>query len=134
MNDIGNLNPTRRIPDDMSTSLPSSQLSEFHLPDNNTIKKLIISMSSKTCSLDPMPTQVVKKHVHLPITVIGQIVRSPLSSGTFPILLRISHVKTKLKQHDLDKNLFSSYRPVSNIAFLSKVMEKIVANQMHTYL
>jgi len=43
-------------------------------------------------------------------------------------------LKPKSKQQDLSKDLLSSYRPISNIAFLGKIIEKIVASQVHAYL
>eukprot|EP00116_Pleurobrachia_bachei_P015079 sb/3475341/ len=33
-----------------------------------------------------------------------------------------------------DTDLFSNYRPVSNISFVSKVLEKVVLNQLNSYL
>jgi len=118
MKDIEELNPIG--PDDESNNLQTSQLSEFHLRDDNTIKDLIVSMSSETCSLDTTPTEVVKKHIELLTPVIGSIARSSLSNGTFLSQLKTCHVKPKLKKNDLDKNQLSNYRPVSNILFLVK--------------
>ena len=118
----------------MSSILPLTELSEFNLPDNNATEKVIRSMSSKTCSLDPIPTHVVKNHLNLLLPAIQTIIISSLSSGTFPAQLKISQVKPKLKKNDLDKNLYSNYRPIANIAFISKVIEKIVASQVHAYL
>ena len=118
----------------MSAILPLTQLTEFNLPDNKAIEKVIRSMPSKTCSLDPIPTHVVKNHLNLLLPAIQSIITSSLSSGTFPSQLKISQVKPKLKKNDLDKNLYSNYRPIANIAFVSKVIEKIVASQVHAYL
>ena len=118
----------------MSAILPLTQLSEFNLPDNNATEKVSRSMPSKTCSLDPIPTHVVKNHLNLLLPAIQSIIISSLSSGTLPTQLKISQVKPKLKKNDLDKNLYSNYRPIANIAFVSKVIEKIVASQVHTHL
>lgn len=112
----------------------ASEFKEFHLPGNKVIQDIITSMPAKTCSLDPIPTHVVKNHLELLTPVIGNIIRSSLSVGLFPNQLKISHVGPRLKKYDLDREQFPSFRPVANIAFLSKVLEKIVTHQAHGYL
>ena len=103
-NEIEKLHPASQTKDTMSAILPLTQLSEFNLPDNNATEKVIRSMPSKTCSLDPIPTHVVKNHLNLLLPAIQSIIISSLSSGTFPSQLKISQVKPKLKKNDLDKN------------------------------
>ena len=39
-----------------------------------------------------------------------------------------------LKKHDLDPDDVKSYRPISNLTFISKVIERIVASQLTGYL
>ena len=39
-----------------------------------------------------------------------------------------------LKKTDLDPNILKNFRPVSNLSFISKPLEKIVANQLDNYL
>ena len=58
----------------MPSILPLSQLSEFNLPDNNATEKVIRSMSSKTCSLDPIPAHVIKNHLNLLLPAIQTII------------------------------------------------------------
>ena len=39
-----------------------------------------------------------------------------------------------LKKQNLDDQNFNNFRPVSNLAFISKVMEKIVASKVSQYV
>ena len=39
-----------------------------------------------------------------------------------------------IKKSSLDLNNFANYRPVSNVPFLSKVIERIVVSQIDCYL
>ena len=39
-----------------------------------------------------------------------------------------------LKKHNLDANILKNYRPVSNLPFLSKPLEKVVLNQLNCHL
>ena len=62
------------------------------------------------------------------------IVRQSISNGIFPTLLKTSLVRPKLKKPDLKPDLLANYRPIANIPFLSKVLEKSAAIQVHNYL
>jgi len=43
-------------------------------------------------------------------------------------------VKTLLKKSNLDKTILSNYRPISNLHFIGKIIEKVVFNQMNKFL
>ena len=62
------------------------------------------------------------------------IVNESLSSGIFPTLLKHSIVKPIIKDEKKDKNSYKNYRPVSNLSFLSKIIEKSVQKQLSFHL
>jgi len=68
------------------------------------------------------------------VPIITEIVQRSYSTSIFPTALKMSQIRPKLKKKDLDSDSFSSYRPLANIQFLSKVIEKSVAIQVHDYL
>ena len=43
-------------------------------------------------------------------------------------------LKPLLKKSNLDPNVLNNYRPVSNLQFLSKILEKLVFNQVNDFL
>ena len=45
-----------------------------------------------------------------------------------------AHVTPILKKSSLDKEIFKNYRPVSNLNFISKILERVVAVQLQTHL
>ena len=45
-----------------------------------------------------------------------------------------AHVTPLLKKSSLDKEVFKNYRPVSNLNFISKILESVVAIQLQTHL
>ena len=93
-----------------------------------------MSASKSTCSLDPIPTILLKSVLPDLLNVITKITNESLSSGIFPCELKTALVKPVLKKASLDCNVFKNYRPVSNIPFLSKVIEKAVSQRLITYL
>ena len=44
------------------------------------------------------------------------------------------HVKPPLKKPPLDKNILKSSRPVSNLSFVNKLIEKVVVKQLDDHL
>ena len=50
--------------------------------------------------------------------------------GIFPDSFKTSIIKPLLKSSDLDSNSLKSYRPVSNLSFISKVLETTVKCQL----
>ena len=62
-------------------------------------------------------------HAHFPHLV--DIVNSSFSEGYFIERLKTAFVAPLLKKGNLDVNIMKNYRPVSNIQFTSKVLEKI---------
>jgi len=52
------------------------------------------------------------------------IKKSNLSLGVFQISMKAAVVKGLIKTHTLDCNILNKYRPVSNLIFVSKTIEK----------
>ena len=57
-----------------------------------------------------------------------------LSTGIFPSKLKQSVIKPIIKNFHSDPNELLNYRPISNISFLSKLLEKAVLVQLNNFL
>ena len=53
-------------------------------------------------------------------------------TGIVPAEFKTAHIRPLLKKKNLDKQSLKNYRPVSNLPFLSKILEKVIANQLTT--
>ena len=60
------------------------------------------------------------------IDMLVYIVNLCITTGQFPNTLISAVVKTLLKKPTLDPHIFKTYRPVSNLPFVSKVIEKVI--------
>ena len=96
--------------------------------------KTINSMPTKTCSLDPIPTEMTKQYLHEISPLITTIINTSLSSGKVPITFKKAIVIPLLKKKGLDQNVLKNYRPVSNLPFIAKVLERIVLKQLQNHL
>jgi len=100
-------------------------------PDEPTttdeITKLVNKSSCKSCNLDPIPTHLLKANVSSLAPVIDDIVNVSIATGDFPSAFEKALVTPMLNKTTLDANEVKTYRPVSNLCFVSKITEKVVA-------
>ena len=57
-----------------------------------------------------------------------------MSSGTFPPAFKLANVTPLLKKPSLCKEDLKNYRPVSNLSFIFKLIEKLAASQIGSFL
>ena len=118
-----------------SEPLPYSlPFSSFYLPDPSAISDLICKSKPSTCQLDPLPTALVISCLPSLLPLIAAIIHSSLTTGSFPAPLKTAAVSPILKKPGSDPNNFNNLRPISNLSFISKILEKIVASQLHSHL
>ena len=106
----------------------------FEPATSEEVRKLILTSPTKTCALDLLPTSLLKSCVDVLLTPITNIVNLSLKSGVFPDTLKLSHITPLLKKPPLSKDDMTNYRPVSNLNFISKLLEKIIANRIRSHL
>ena len=100
----------------------------LHEMTQDDVRKLILKMPTKSCELDAIPTQLLKQILPSILPVITKIINTSLRSGVFPQKWKNAVVRPLLKKQGLEPST-SNYRPVSNLPFLSKVLEKCVLQQ-----
>ena len=98
------------------------------------LRKIITQMASSSCSLDAIPTPFLKEVLDSVINDILDIVNSSLRTGIFPDTLKAALVRPLLKKHNLDPSMLENYRPISNLPFLGKVIEKTIILQLDAFL
>ena len=64
---------------------------------------------------------------------LTKMLNSSLQSGVFPDFWKEALISPTLKRDGLDLN-FKSFHPVSNLQFVSKLVERAAANQMYSYM
>ena len=124
--------PSVKLLDPVSDS--SFCLSYFEPVSVQFVKRLISKMSSKSSALDPMPTKLLKKCLQQVVPVITRIINSSLESGKFPDSCKSAIVRPLLKKQGLDINILRNYRPISNLPYIAKLIEKTVLVQVNSYL
>lgn len=96
------------------------------------ISKLIRESPSKTCDLDPVPTWLIKKCCAELAPVITCIVNMSFNNAMVPSSFKHAIILPVLKKIILDL-LHKNYRPISNLAYMSKIMEKAACSRLLTH-
>ena len=95
--------------------------------------RIIDSLKPKTSTgVDCISNKLLKyvrNVISEPLTII---INQMLNMGVFPDLLKISKVIPICKKED--DTMFSNYRPISLLPSISKIFEKVILEQLTTYL
>ena len=91
------------------------------------VRRLVLTFPCKSCDLNPIPTTPLRDCIDVLVTPITSIVNLSLSEGVFPSCFETAYVSPLLKKSNPDKENMKNYRPVSNLSFLSKILENAVA-------
>ena len=110
------------------------QLNRFWAVSSSELLNIISSTSFKSCELDPVPGHVLKCLLPAILPIIIKIVNISLESGRMPELFKQAIIKPLLKKPSLDPGEFKNFRLISNLRFISKIIEKCVAKQLTEYL
>jgi hypothetical protein len=105
-------------------------LSTFELATYDEIRKLILSSANKSCCLDPIPTFLLKDCIDELTPAITTIINLSLSQSSVPRSLKHAVVTPLLKKPNLDQEQLKNYRPVSNLPFVSKILEKVISSRL----
>ncbi len=109
------------------------EFSSFKQLSEEDVRSIIMKCATKSCDLDPITTAILKNCLDELLPVITTIVNLSLQTGHFPDEWKMAMIIPLIKKLGLDL-IFKSYRPVSNLIFISKVTEKASALQICGHL
>ena len=113
---------------------PQEQLQCFTTIEQKELNKLFTSSKTTTCLLDPIPTKLLKEVLPVVEEPLLNIINSSLSLGYVPKTFKLAVIKPLIKKPQLDPNNLVNYRPISNLPFMSKILEKVVSAQLGSFL
>ena len=115
-------------------SLPVSTLDVLANTTEEELWKIISKSPAKSCMLDPIPTWLVKESRSELLPVMTKIINCSLRSSQVPKSMKSAVVTPLLKKSTLDPETLKNYRPVSNLSYISKLLERVVARRLTDYL
>jgi len=92
------------------------------------------ALPDKSCALDPLPTAQLKAVVDIIAPFLAELFNRSLASGFVPEVFKAAYITPLLKKSDIDPADVRSYRPISNLSVVFKLLERLVARQLLDYL
>ena len=128
----GDRNPQQRCGNGMDT-YEGTVMTDFQPISQEDLKKIILSKPIKTSPEDPLPAILFKSCVNEILPALTRLVNLSLSTGSLDGL-KDSVVTPILKKAGLDPEVLKNYRPVSNIAYISKLIERAALVQADDHM
>ncbi|TWW63268.1 hypothetical protein D4764_03G0002760 [Takifugu flavidus] len=126
--------PSPDVPTVGTYRVSNEPLSSFSPIYFSEVSSLIQKSKTTTCLLDPIPTHLLKDVLPLIGSSILDQINGSLVSGYVPRSYKVAVIKPLLKKPSLDPDVLANYRPISNLPFISKVLEKVVVTQLLAHL
>ena len=109
-------------------------LSNFRACTEDEVREVIMRSPSKSCSLDPIPTIILKECIDDLLPSLTVMCNASQLEGHLQVSQRHAIITPLIKKPHLDVADVKNYRPVSNITFVSKVVERLVSGRLVSYL
>ena len=106
---------------ELVTELSDKSISASTAPHHRVrswILELITDLSDKSISASAVPHHSVRSWI----------------SGICPQVYKAAILKPLIKKSNLDHNDLKNFRPMSNLSFVSKIIEKVVLSQLSSHL
>jgi len=98
------------------------------------VYKILTSVPPKSSSADLIPPSLIKSCPGVFSELISVLANLSFSEGCFPTLFKNAVVVPLLKKPSLDKSVPSSYRPISNLNYISKILERLFLTRIQSHV
>jgi len=95
---------------------------------------MAMAASVKSSSLDPIPTFLLRECIDVILPYLTAMVNTSLHCSCLPASQKMAVVTPLLKKASLESHEFKNHKPVSNLSFMSKLVESLVVKQLTDYL
>ena len=112
---------------------PTNHLSfRFRHVNSDEVKKVVKSLKSNACGIDKISTFFIKTSIEYIAPVLASIFNYSIEHQIFPDRWKIGIINPIPKVSE--PKLLKDFRPISLLSALSKIFEKLIADQMKEFL
>ncbi len=122
------------LPPNFSPIESPSSLSTFQVTTAEEVALLIRRLPDNSSAADPIPTSVLKDVADLVAPYIAHLFNTSIAVGRFPSSFKRAFITPIIKKAGMDKEDVKSYRPISNLSVISKLLERLAARRLTIYL
>ena len=108
-------------------------LSHFTPCTMEEIREIVSESGIKSSPSDFVPTEILTQHFEIFLPSWCELVNMSLKTGSMDGL-KIADIVPTLKNEKLDSEEFKSYRPISNLTFLGKLVERVVLRRLNSHM
>ncbi len=126
---------------DISQKHSSNAFMNYFTSTINTIRDQTVTMQLPAAVShqivhyrSPIPSKLLQEVLPEVIDLLLAIINSSLSLGYVPKTFKLAVIKHFIKKTQLDPKDLVNYRPISNLPFLSKILEKVGSSQLYSVL
>ena len=128
------LEQLNHVDEHLSVDMPHVEfLSEFKLCESVELKEIILKGIKTTYGIDPLPKHLMSDSLDELLPHLLDLVNTSLRTGSIDGV-KFSHVRPLLKKFDMDFAELLSYRAISNLSFISKLIERVVAKRLDEHM
>ena len=102
-------------------------LSNLPSVTHDEVQRILNSMPQKSSPMDFMPTSLLKSCADIFVPIICRLANLSFAEGHFPRIFKTAQVTPLIKKPGMDPDAPGSYRPISNLNTVSKILEKLFA-------
>ena len=112
-----------------------NKLSAFKQVTEDEVRKVVVSYGVKCSPEDPFPSILVTQYSDLLLPIWTKLVNLSLAEGSMDCL-KNAIIFPLIKDIDnfVDRDNKNNYRPVSNLLFIGKLIERIVSAQLDNHM
>ena len=115
------------------SNIPNVPFLHLTHTNQNEVEKLMFQISdSKATGNDGIPIRFLKMTSHISSPIIAHIINLTIDTGIIPEGWKEATITPLYK--DGDKNSAANYRPISILPAVSKIMERVIHQQVHFHL
>ena len=103
-------------------------LNSFDYVTDSEISIILKEFGMKSSITDPLPSSLLTQNKELLIPYLTKLVNASFNNASMDGL-KEAIVTPILKNSKLDPNSMANYRPISNLPFVSKLIERVVLKQ-----
>lgn len=126
------LNPVSSDPSTLSRC--TAVFSCFTPVTDNQLIEIVDHLKASGSPTDVMPPLFFKQVIDVVVQNLLSLINRCLQTGTFPESLKHATVRPLLKKQGMDPTILTNFRPISNLSFISKIIEKSVLDQIQSFM
>ena len=109
-------------------------LDHFEPVSLSSLSDVVKHLRPTNCTSDSIPSRLLRDVLESVGASILLLLNTSLTSGCVPAAFKHAVVKPLLKKKNLDPSILAHFRPISQLPFLSKALERVVYAQLQSFL